>query len=71
MQAPVKSIVLLMPVLFEYIDQFNLSTAKEFVTYVRAVNAIDALPAQYHSNSSMSSRDRTAVVIVNGLSLSQ
>jgi hypothetical protein len=48
MKAPVKSIVLLIPIVFECIDRFNLTTAEGFVTYLRAANATGALTAQYH-----------------------
>jgi hypothetical protein len=50
MKAPVKSIVLLIPIVFECIDQFNLTTAEGFVTYLRAANATGALTTQYHSS---------------------
>jgi hypothetical protein len=60
MKTPDNSIVPLMPIVFEYIDQFNLTTAEEFVSHFRAVNATGALATQYHS--SISSRDRTAIV---------
>jgi hypothetical protein len=66
----VKSIVLLIPIVSECIDQFNLTTAEGFVTYLRAANATGALTTRsvpfFHGQS-----DRTAVVIINGLSLSR
>jgi hypothetical protein len=51
MKAPAKSIVLLIPIVFECIDQFNLTTAEGFVMYyLHAANATGALTAQYHSS---------------------
>jgi hypothetical protein len=49
-KAPVKYIVLLIPIVLECIDQFNLTTAEGFVTYLRAANATGALTTQYHSS---------------------
>jgi hypothetical protein len=65
-----KYIVLLVPIVLECIDQFNLTTAEGFVTYLRAANATGALTKQYHSSMGMQS-DRTAVVNINELWLSR